>query len=89
MGFIQETLDWVNRERKARYGFDKPLDDLPKGTRMSGCDCPIALALSADAVTNGLVIYDWWARDESINLPAYAKEFVEAFDAGLLPQYVA
>lgn len=87
MDFIKETLDWVNRERKYRFGLD-PLEDLPKGYCNSGCDCPIARALCAEAVTNGLAIFDYWARDEQVNLPPYATRFVEEFDLGELPQYI-
>lgn len=87
MDFIKETLDWVNRERKARHSLP-PLDDIPKGCRNTGYHCPLTHALPAYYVGGGLAIFEISIEgSDNVNLPPYAQEFVRAFDRGELSQY--
>jgi hypothetical protein len=86
MDFVKETLEWVNRERKAR-GMTE-LEDLPKGVPTEGWDCPLTLALDCDCISRDVVLWNLFDRSDSERLPECASQFVHAFDAGELPQYV-
>ena len=87
------TLYWVNQGRKV-LGLP-PLNDLSKGAPSSvGC-CPIAMSLSHNR-------YEVWAYNTrvvfshqfeknpiSIDYPDYVRRFVNDFDAGKYPEYIA
>lgn len=89
--FVRLTLEWCNRQRKKKNL--KPLKRLPKGIIAQPTSCPCGAA-------TGLYVgrYTAWDVDPNnplkhqdgtrIDIPASVIQFVRAFDAGNLPQYI-
>lgn len=78
---VDATLAWCN-ERRAERG-RTPLDRLPKGRRGHARECPCGTA-------SGLRVYSNVYTDESgvrHDTPSPVKAFINAFDAGRLPEY--
>ncbi len=89
MDCIEETLRFVNAERKYR-SIGEPLDELPRGRRDAGEGCPVALAFApADVLVSGSGIFFVGPTSEPGNLlpPEPVQQFIDAFDKGELPQY--
>lgn len=89
--YVAETLAWCNARRKEQG--KKPVSKLPKGYMRDPESCPCGRAC-------GLVVglQTFGTHDESLAiswglggeiLPRPVKQFVKAFDAGKLPQYMA
>lgn len=83
--YVQRTLDWCNRQR-AKKGMP-PLDRLPRGEMSNSSSCPCGAA-------TGLVVesyehYEPGFAEDAIPNPGYLRRFIEMFDGGRLPQYVA
>lgn len=73
-----EVLGWVNRQRMAA-GRD-PIDALPRGRPCDPGGCPVSLGVGAGPIGPEL---DHQGR----RLPAAVRQFLAAFDLGLLPEY--
>lgn len=82
---VRGTLAWCNEMRVER-NVGPPLEELPKGHRHSPESCPCGAA-------SGLFVTRAAARDPNTNalvclLPYAVRQFVQSFDAGLLPEFV-
>jgi hypothetical protein len=93
---VAATLRWCN-EMRAKKG-KKPLKRLPKGERRNGYSCPCGKATGVfvgsgqwghNAEESGDYFCGYIKTPKSHLLPAGVRRFVEAFDSGELPQYIA
>ena len=77
---VAETLKWCNDRRKEQGR--EPLNELPKGRKFDPHSCPCGKA-------TGINVYTKRISDpkSGLELPSAVAEFVEMFDAGLLPEY--
>lgn len=91
---IKRALDAVNHVRLTN-ALGPPLESMPKGVRLRAEECPIARCLP-DADVSASVIHapwapehvDWHAHGYYMDTPWPIKEFIEAFDAGELPELI-
>lgn len=83
--YVAETLAWCN-ERRAENG-EQPLMTLPKGRRGDPTSCPCGTATGLNVLPHSY--WDASAFTKLGDLPAVVSKFVDAFDAGDLPQYEA
>lgn len=78
------------RVLKERFGYDK--DELPHGYVNNSASCPIATALDACGFTSiGVYHEDLFYADRDgvsmmVETPAELLSFIEAFDAGAMPE---
>ena len=83
--YVRGVLKWCNARRKEKE--KKPLKKLPKGYRDDESSCPCGKA-------TGLEVYGKFYTDRDAGIcdgrtTEYVVRFVQAFDAGKLPQYDA
>ena len=82
--YVKEVLKWCNARRKEKG--KKPLKKLPKGYPDDARSCPCGKA-------TGLKVYRLSYRDLDAGIfgriTKSVRRFVDAFDAGQLPQYDA
>lgn len=87
---ITDTLAWVNQVRSER-GMPT-LAQLPAGRCGSHDKCPVARALTGTGADRVSVAHDvtfyFGGTAESLPLPYYVGEFIEAFDEELFPELI-
>ncbi len=79
---VIEVLRWINEVRSIR-GVE-PLADMPRGVPCDPHACPVARALDADVMFDGVVLAHG-AGWSPVHLPAAAQTFANDFDIGLYP----
>lgn len=87
--FVRLTLEWCNRQR-AKKG-KKPLARLPRGIQSNAHSCPCGSATGLAVFAGGahpVGRHGYVDHSVKILVPKSVEEFVIAFDAGALPQYV-
>lgn len=90
---VKRTLRFVNRCRAIQGR--KPLKRLPRGTRLDGRGCVIAVSLSygSSAVSHWHSVQFPLRSSKNtphvtVQYPEYVEEFIDAFDSGRIPELV-